>query len=145
MIRKRFIAMAMALPLLLAACDEIPGVSADAAQLQSLGYNVVGRTADGSPVVLRYSGPVNASVRCQNPSGPQGTLNPRVVSSSGAVQEFELNSYLILTGGGAVSDGLYVVSKITRPSGRGASKVESIAFEPGSRGTFVSGLSCRAA
>ncbi|MFL4470175.1 pyruvate/2-oxoglutarate dehydrogenase complex [Tateyamaria armeniaca] len=148
MIKKRLVAIAMSLPLLLAACDEIPvssgAAAGDVSRLQSLGYDVTGRSADGSTTVLRYSGPVNASVRCGTPSGPRGTLKPRVVAANGTVLEYELNTHLVVSGGGAVRDGLYVVSQITRPSGRGASKVESIAFEPGTRGTFVSGLSCQA-
>ena len=77
-------------------------------------------------------------------------MQPVIRTDGGAVQEFRLDAYLVLTPGtdGVLSqserDGIYVVSKTTRPSsGARASDVEAITFEPGQRGTFRSGLSCR--
>ncbi|GGH39730.1 hypothetical protein SAMN05444007_11316 [Cribrihabitans marinus] len=153
MTRRRISASALVLPLMVAACAEpLPPVSAsdEITRLRSLGYSVSARGAGGDTTVLRYSGPINASVACGQ-QGQYRTLSPRVAASSGAVQDFRLNAYLILSAGddgvisGAERDGLYVVSKITRPSARAAaSEVETITFEPGERGTFPSGLSCRA-
>lgn len=140
--------------LLLAACaiEPLPTVSAasEISRLNSLGYRVVARKSEGNTTVLRYSGPVNASVQCSQ-NGQVRALRPRVVSSGGSVQEFKLNSYLILSPGSdgvlspAERDGLYVISRTTRPSARArATAVDTIAFESGYRGTFPSGLSCRA-
>jgi hypothetical protein len=68
----------------------------------------------------------------------------------GAVQDYRLDAYLQLRPGadGLVSqsehDGIYVVSRTTKPSaGAGATDIEAITFQSGRRGTFASGLSCR--
>ena len=153
MICRRFSASALVLPLLLAACAEtLPPVDAsgEVNRLRSLGYDVTARSDGGATTVLRYSGPINASVACGQ-QGQYRTLSPRIAAGSGAVQDFRLNAYLILSPGddgvlsGTERDGIYVVSKITRPSARAAaSGVETITFGPGERGTFPAGLSCRA-
>ena len=151
----RFFCIAISLPLLLAACDVAPSPSKSASdeisRLQSLGYKVAARSGNNDTIVLRYSGPINASVACGQTSGKLRILKPRVVGSNGAVQDFKLNSYLILSPGsdGVISaserDGIYVISKTTRPSARASARsVETITFEPGASGTFPSGLSCRA-
>ncbi|MEM7318216.1 MAG: pyruvate/2-oxoglutarate dehydrogenase complex [Pseudomonadota bacterium] len=153
MTTRRFSAAAASI-LLVAACtlDTLPSVSANSevSRLQSMGYKVVARNRDANTTILRYSGPINASVECGQ-QGQMQTLKPRIASAGGAVQDFRLNAFLVLSPGsdGVIRsderDGLYVVSKITRPSSRSAaSTIESITFEPGKRGTFASGLSCRA-
>ncbi|WP_159089277.1 pyruvate/2-oxoglutarate dehydrogenase complex [Tateyamaria sp. Alg231-49] len=148
MITRSLSAIALALPLLLAACDEVPvstgPSSGNVERLKGLGYQVAAQSESGATTVLRYSGPINASVKCGQSSGQFGTVQPRTVSANGTVQDFKLNSYLVLANG-AARDGLYVISKATRSSSRAsASSVETIAFEPGKSGRFASGLTCRA-
>lgn len=155
MTRIQLTAALLSLPLVLAACvntaqPTVPA-GAEVSRLQSMGYRVTARSASGATNVLRYSGPINASVRCGTGSGSMRTMAPRSRSASGGVQDFRLNTYLVLAAGsdGALSarerDGLYVVSRITRPSaGARATEIESIAFEPGKRGAFASGLACEA-
>jgi len=148
MISKSLSAIALAVPLLLAACDDIPVAtgpsSGNVERLKGLGYQVVGESESGATTVMRYSGPINASVQCGQSSVQFGTVQPRSVAANGTVQDFKLNSYLVLANG-AARDGLYVVSKATRTSSRAAaSSIETIAFEPGKSGRFASGLTCRA-
>lgn len=148
MIIRSLSAIALALPLLLAACDEVPVTTGPASgnveRLKSLGYQVTGQSETGATTVMRYNGPINASVQCGQSSDQFGTVQPRTVTANGTVQDFELNSYLVLVNG-AARDGLYVISKATRSSSRAAaSSIETIAFEPGKSGRFASGLTCRA-
>ena len=143
-------AIALSLTLFAAACDELPVTTGsavgDVTRLQSQGYRVTGRSQDGTVTVMKYKGAINGSVQCAQGSGPYGTVRPRNVTSNGAVQEFQLNTYLVLTSGTTTRrDGLYVISRSTRPSaGAAVNRIESIAFEPGKRGTFPSGLTCQA-
>lgn len=154
MLRTRLSVAAVLAPIVLASCtlDQTPAVSAasEISRLQSLGYNVVARGGEGDTTILRYSGAINGSVECGQNNQMQ-SMQPRVVSANGAVQDFTLNSFLVLSPGddgvlrSGDRDGLYVVSKLTRPSARArATDIETITFEPGDRATFTSGLSCRA-
>ncbi|WP_299148080.1 pyruvate/2-oxoglutarate dehydrogenase complex [uncultured Tateyamaria sp.] len=149
MMNRYFCAAALAFPLFLTACDEAPvsyrSTAEDVTRLQSLGFSVAAQTPSGTPMALRYTGPINAAVQCRTPSGQARTPRPRATAANGTVEEYKLNSYVMFEPGSGARDGLYVVSKATRPSARrAATKVETIAFAPGERGTFASGLSCRA-
>ncbi|MEL6809387.1 MAG: pyruvate/2-oxoglutarate dehydrogenase complex [Pseudomonadota bacterium] len=148
MITRSLSAIALAFPLLLAACDEVPlttgPASGNVERLKGLGYRVTAQSESGATTVMRYSGPINASVQCAQSSVQFGTVRPQTVAANGTIQDFDLNSYLVLVNGVA-RDGLYVISKATRASTRAAaSSIETIAFEPGDSGRFSSGLTCRA-
>lgn len=156
MTRRHIRATAILFPLLLAACETEtaqPVRAADeVARLTSMGYRVTAQTDAGNTTVLRYSGPINASVACAQGRGTPRPISSRNVTASGTVEDFELNSYLVLSAGadGVISanerDGLYVVTRLTRPAANAdATDIETIAFEPGDRGTFRLGYSCRGA
>lgn len=155
MVRKLPSAAALVFAGLLAACVEpvaTTSASAEIARLQAFGYRVTAQSEAGGTTVLRYSGPINASVACRRGGAAFQALSPRIQASDGTRQEFELNAYLILNAGsdGVLSaserDGLYVVSKTTRPPGNApVTDIESITFGPTSRASFPSGLACRAA
>lgn len=155
MLRNLMLSAVLALPLALAACVEpvaTTSASAEIARLQAFGYRVSAQSSEGGVTVLRYSGPINASVACRQGSAAFRALSPRLTGSDGSRQDFELNAYLILNPGsdGVLSaserDGIYVVTKTTRPtSSSQASNIETITFSPTSRARFPSGLACRAA
>ena len=147
-----FPAMALALPLVLGACVSQPLVTAseEVSRLQSMGYVVSARSKSGATKVLHYSGPINASVVCGQGRN-MTTMARQTQSSDGSIQEYQLRAYLILASrtDGKISaagrDGIYAVSKVTRPRGkRAASQIETIEFAPGESGTFSTGLSCKA-
>ena len=153
MASKTTLIAALMAPLMLVGCVE-PVADKNAAEeisrLRALGYSVTAQSGGGAVTVLRYSGRINASVMCGT-GGTYRVMAPRVAGANGAQQDFKLNTYLILNAGsdGVVSarerDGIYVVSKTTRPTaGAQATSVESITFGPTGRGRFASGLTCRA-
>lgn len=122
----------------------------EVARLSALGFRTTYQSSDDRVRVMTYSGPINAAVHCAAPSGAYRAQAARTRTPDGAVQDYRLDAYLQLRAGadGVLSpserDGIYVVSRTTRPSaGARATDIEGITFESGRRGTFASGLSCR--
>lgn len=147
----RIPAFSLLLPGLLAGCMEVSAPQSSGvdqmARLNAMGYRTTARSTDGHSFMLRYNGAINASVAC---GSPPKTLSPRMATSGGGVEEFRLNSYLLLSTGADgtrrpyVRDGVYAVTRIARASaGAREAEVETITFGPRGSGKFSSGLSCQ--
>jgi len=124
-------------------------VTDEIARLKQLGFRQVTKTADGT-YILRYSGPITRAVECRRSSDSYAPIPARRRISSGQTQTITLDAYLRLSPGaddilsGHERDGIYIVTIRTRGGGRGTA-LTGTKFGPRGRGSFASGLTCRAA